>query len=140
MKTIAKPLVQHNQIFIVLSVASALLLNQNWILWVPLLANLSALVYKKHPVMIFTRRWLNSDLSVYAQEDPADLRFNQTIVVTLLSSALFLSALGLNAWALVPSLMVLSACVVALMGFCIGCFIRFQLNQLRYRYLQSKSI
>jgi hypothetical protein len=137
MKTIAKPLVQHNQIFIVLSVGAALLLNQSLILWVPLLANLSALVFKKHPVMMVTRRWLKADLSVYAQEDPADLRFNQTIVVTLLSAALFLYALGLNRWALVPALMVLSACVVALMGFCVGCFIRFQLNQWRYRRLQS---
>ena len=140
MKTIAKPLVQHNQIFIVVSIIAAFSLNQVWLLFLPLGANLSALVLKKHPIMMITRRLLKKDLSQYDQEDTEDLRFNQTIVVTLLSASLLSIGLGYTTLGIALALIVLSACVVALLGFCIGCFIRYQHNQWLYRRSQTRGI
>ena len=138
-KTVARPLVRLNQIFITTSILFALGLNQFWLLWFPMLANLSALLFNYHPIMVIGRRFMPSDLSVYVQEDVADLRFNQTIVVSLLSSAILASLLGYSLITIALSIMVVMACVIALLGFCIGCYIRYHINMWRYRTKSNQS-
>jgi hypothetical protein len=138
-KTIAQPLVRLNQIFISSSILLALGFNQLWILWIPLLANLSALLLNYHPVMALAKRFMPKDLSGYEQEDVADLRFNQTIVVSLLSSAILASGLGYPIVALALSIMVVTACVIALLGFCIGCYIRYHINMWMYRMKSNQN-
>jgi len=135
--TVARPLVRINQVFISISVLLAIGFNQLWLLMVPMVFNLSALLFNYHPVMHLGKLFLNKNLSMYAQEDVADLRFNQTIVVSLLSAALLALVFNQSLVAIILSSMVLLACLVALMGFCVGCFIRYHLNQWVYR-LQTK--
>ncbi len=137
MKTVARPLVRINQVFISVSILLALGLNQMWLIIIPMLVNLSALLFNYHPVMKLGKRLLRDDLSIYAQEDVADLRFNQTIVVSLLSAALLALFFNQGVIAIVMSVMVLIACLVAIMGFCVGCFIRYHLNLWIYR-VQTK--
>lgn len=137
MKTVARPLVRINQVFISVSILLALGLNQMWLIIVPMLVNLSALLFNYHPVMKLGKRLLRDDLSLYAQEDVADLRFNQTIVVSLLSAGLLALFFNQGLIAIVMSVMVLIACLVAIMGFCVGCFIRYHLNLWIYR-VQTK--
>ena len=133
MKTVARPLVRMNQVFISVSILWSIGFNQPWLLLLPLGANLSALVWNYHPVMRIGRRFLPQDLSKYVQEDRADLRFNQTIVVSLLSASLLAVLFNQPLISIILSSMVLVACMVAIMGFCIGCFIRYHLNLWLYR-------
>lgn len=129
MKTIAKPLVMVNQWTILLSVIIALLTQSAWILLIPLIANLSSLLTGFHPILIIVKRLLTKPANQYVQEDYAQLRFNQWLAVGFLVIA---SVSSLLKWSLlfnIATIMVGLAALIAILGFCIGCFIRFQFQQ-----------
>lgn len=128
---IPRPYVRANQWLQVISVTLALLLNRPWILAIPWALGMYSLMAGKNPLFSLVRPFLSRSPSAYAMEDPAQQRFNQWIAVLCLS----LSLLGFGAgWPVVGILFSLSvgiAALVAIMGFCIGCVIR-------YRYLRWK--
>ena len=133
MKTIPKPLVMANQWTIVLSVLIALLSQSAWILFIPLIANLSSLLFGFHPILVIVKRFLSKPANAYIQEDYAQLRFNQWLAVGFLFVA---SVSYLLNWSLlfnIFTIMVGLAALVAILGFCIGCFVRFQYQQWKYR-------
>ncbi|MFT8317003.1 MAG: DUF4395 domain-containing protein [Sporolactobacillus sp.] len=130
---IPRPLVRSNQWIIVLSVAAALMTHLYWLLLIPLIAGLSGIAFHYNPVMKVTRLFLRKPLSAYPPEDPAQQKFNQTIAVSLLfvSFVSFLADWRLVAW--IAAILVGSAAFIAILGFCIGCFIHYQWSQYRYR-------
>jgi hypothetical protein len=133
MKTIPKPLVMLNQWTIVLSVIIALITQSAWILLIPLFANLSSLLTGFHPILVIAKRFLSKPANQYIQEDYAQLRFNQWMAVGFLFTA---SASYFLNWSIlfnVAIIMVGLAALIAILGFCIGCIIRFQYQQWRYR-------
>ena len=137
MRTIPKPLVMANQWTIVLSVIIALVTQSAWILFIPLIANLSSLLTGFHPILVIVKRSLPKPANQYVQEDYAQLRFNQWLAVGFLfvSSSSFL----LN-WTLlfnIATIMVGFAAFIAILGFCVGCFLRFQYQQWNYRRKKS---
>ncbi len=70
-------------------------------------------------------------------EDRRLMRFNNTIAVVLLAlaqGAFLLGAMALG-WAL--ALAVAAAAAVALAGFCVGCFLYYQLRLNRYRLFNA---
>ena len=71
------------------------------------------------------------------REDRRLMRFNNTIAVLLLGAAqlAFLLDLPFLGWGL--ALMVALAAAVALAGFCVGCFLYYQLRLFRYRLLKQ---
>ena len=141
MKTIAKPLVMANQWTIVLAVVIALITQSAWILFIPLLANLSSLLFRFHPILFLIKRFfLRKPMSQYIQEDYEQLRFNQWLAVSFLMIGCISDLLNWTLLFNAATIMVGLAASIALMGFCIGCFMRFQFQQWQYRRKQKAII
>ena len=139
MKTIPKPLVMANQWTIVLSVIIALITQSAWILLIPLIANLSSLLTGFHPILVVVKRFLSKPANQYIQEDRAQLRFNQWLAVGFLFVASLSFILNQTLLFNVATVMVGLAALIAILGFCIGCFVRFQYQQWSYRRKNSAS-
>lgn len=128
--TIPKPLVQINQTFIVLTVFAALFIHPA-ILLLPFINGVYTLLTKKNPVILFSRRFLKKPAASYRQEDKDQQLFNQWIATICLGLSLLFFSTGIQTAAYAFSIMVILAAGVALMGYCIGCTIR-------YRYMMWK--
>jgi hypothetical protein len=131
--SIPRPLVRLNQWTIVLSVILTWITQQEFILLIPLIAGLCGLFFKFNPIMKFGRVFLRKHPSEYIPEDFAQQQFNQVIAVVCLSLAFVSYLLGWTAAAIVFTVMVALAAFIAILGFCIGCYIRFQWQQYNYR-------
>ncbi|WP_041966236.1 DUF4395 domain-containing protein [Mesobacillus selenatarsenatis] len=128
-RSIPRPLVRTNQWFIVISVLSTWLTGIEWILTLPLLAGISGLLFGYNPVMRIGRRFLRKQTSEYIPEDWEQQQFNQKIAVFCLAGGIISYASGLTALGHIFTVMVALAAFIAILGFCIGCFIRFQLSK-----------
>lgn len=128
--TIPKPLVQTNQAFIVVTVVMALLLHPAILLF-PFVVGAYTLITKKNPVILWSRRFLKKPAASYLQEDRDQQLFNQWIATICLGLSLVFFSVGLPLLGFAFSVMVIIAAGVALMGYCIGCTIR-------YRYMMWK--
>lgn len=137
MKTIPKPLVMANQWTIVLSVIIALVTQSAWILLLPLIANLSSLLTGFHPILVIIKQFLSKPAHAYLQEDYAQLRFNQWLAVGFLFIATISFLFNWSILFNVATIMVGLAALIAILGFCIGCFVRFQYQQWNYRRKKS---
>ncbi len=132
MKGIPLPLVRANQWFIVLTVTLSLVMKQPYLLAVPLLVGLYSLLFKHNPVFLLVKPFLKKPLSTYTQEDPNQQRFNQWISVICLALSLLGFSTGFPIIGYISAVMVAIAAFVAILGFCIGCFIRFQYLQWKH--------
>ncbi|MEY9864840.1 CHASE2 domain-containing sensor protein [Peribacillus sp. B2I2] len=132
-RTIPRPLVRTNQWIILLSVATALLTGQIWILAIPLAAGLLGLFFNFNPVMRLAKLFLKKKPSDYIPEDHSQQQFNQAIAVVCLGLGLTSFLLGWNVIGYIFTLMVGMASLIAILGFCIGCFILYQWKQYSYR-------
>lgn len=131
---IPKPLVQTNQLFIVLTTLAGLLFS-SWILLLPIVIGVTTLISKRNPLIMAGRRLLPK--RSYQMEDAAQQLFNQWIaticlIVSFLSFQFDLSVLGYTF-----GIMVILAAGVALMGYCIGCTIRYRYMMWRYKRKQA---
>lgn len=125
-RTIPRPLVRTNQWFIVISVISTWFTGIEWILFLPLLAGLSGLMFGYNPVMRIASTFLRMHPSKYLPEDWEQQQFNQKIAVGCLTGGLVAYAGGFTGLGNIFTIMVALAAFIAILGFCIGCFIRFQ--------------
>ncbi len=130
---IPRPLVRTNQWVIVLSVVAAWATGFHSIMFIPLLAGLLGIVFGFNPIMRFAKLFLRKAPSEYTPEDPGQQRFNQIVAISCLSLSLGGFYIGWSAVGYVFSIMVALSAFVAILGFCVGCFIRFQWSQYRYR-------
>lgn len=135
---IPRPLVRTNQWVIVLSVIITLTTSFYWILLLPLLSGLSGLFFRFQPILKTARLFLRQPLETYIPEDPAEQRFNQTIAVSLLTISFISFLSGWKTVAVIAAAVVGAAALIAILGFCIGCFIHYQWSQYRYHHLQAK--
>lgn len=129
LRTIPRPLVRTNQWFIVISVISTWLTGLDWILALPLLAGISGLLFGYNPVMRIASSFLRKKKSEYIPEDWDQQQFNQKIAVCCLAGGLISYTSGFIALGHIFTVMVALAAFIAILGFCIGCFIRFQWSQ-----------
>jgi hypothetical protein len=136
--SIPKPLVDLNQWFIVISVALSWVTQIQWLLVLPFLAVLSGVLFHYNPVMKLGRQFLKKEASAYQPEDADQQRFNSVIAAICLGSALISGLFQWGAGYYLFSGMVFLAASIALAGFCIGCFIRFQWKRLLYRRKHRK--
>ncbi|WP_342426640.1 DUF4395 domain-containing protein [Paenibacillus sp. FSL L8-0158] len=83
--------------------------------------------------MRIAKLFLKKSPSSYVQEDRKQQRFNQLLAVFFLLVAWVGFMLQWSIVAYVISAMVLVAALVAILGFCIGCFILYQWSQHQYR-------
>lgn len=131
--SIPRPLVRTNQWVIILSVLLTWITGAYWLLIIPLVAGLLGVLFNFNPVMRLAKLFLRKKPSSYLQEDRGQQRFNQLLAVFFLVVALIGYSLGLSILAYVFSAFVFLAAFIAILGFCIGCFIQFQWSQYKYR-------
>ena len=131
-KTIPQPLVRTNQWIIFLSVLLSLFLQQYWIMLIPLIAGLCGLLFQWNPIMKLASLFLKKPKKEYLQEDWDQQQFNQIIAVVCLAFASISFFFKWTVLGYIFSIMVGLASIVAIFGFCIGCFIRFQWKKYQY--------
>jgi len=131
--SIPLPLVRANQWTIVLSVLLTLFTGVYWFLLIPLLSGIGGLFFQFNPVMRIAKTFLKKNPSEYIQEDQQQQNFNQVIAVACLTIAFISALLGFKILFYIFTIMVGLAAFVAILGFCVGCFIHFQYNQYKYR-------
>ncbi|WP_436664372.1 DUF4395 domain-containing protein [Alicyclobacillus acidoterrestris] len=133
--SIPRPLVRTNQWVIVLSVLAAWISQVHWVLLIPFIAGILGLFFNFNPVMRLAKLFLKKSPDSYIPEDRDQQQFNQWIAVICLCISLVGFALHVQAIGYVFSALVLAASFIAICGFCIGCFLRFQLLRYRQRRL-----
>ncbi|MFD1031657.1 DUF4395 domain-containing protein [Metaplanococcus flavidus] len=129
--TIPKPLVQINQSFIVLSVIAGLLITPLFLL-LPFAVGVYTLATKKNPVILAAKRLLKKPADQYVQEDRDQQLFNQWIATVCLGLSIAFFIAGLPLLGYIFSIMVMAAAGIALMGYCIGCTLRYRLMMMKY--------
>ncbi len=131
------PIVNLNRWTLVAAVLVGLLLQQPLVTTALFAILLPAALFGQRASLIFhAGRWLlASRIAGAEREDRRLQRFNNAIAATLLGGAQIAFAQGqpFAGWAL--SLAVALAAGVALMGFCVGCFLYYQFKLNRYRLL-----
>ncbi|WNB90854.1 DUF4395 domain-containing protein [Bacillus sp. NEB1478] len=130
--SIPRPLVRTNQWFIFLSVVATWLTGQAWILLLPLTAGLLGMFLNFNPIMRAAKLFLKKKPSEYIPEDKDQQQFNQVIAISLLAMGFISYMMNWSTIAVVATVMVAAASFIAILGFCIGCFIRFRWQQYRY--------
>ncbi len=138
-KGIPRPLVKTNQGFIVISVLLTWLTGQYWILALPLAAGVLGLVFGYNPVIKLGAKFLRKERSAYLLEDAEQQQFNQSIAVFCLTAGLVSFIAGWTIAAYIFTALVAVAATVAILGFCIGCFIHYQWKMYTYRRKQGSS-
>lgn len=131
-KTIPLTLVRANQWVIFLSVLLSLVLQQYWIMLIPLIAGLCGLLFQWNPIMKVASLFLKKPKKEYHQEDWDQQQFNQIIAIVCLTIGSLSFFLNWTVLGYIFSIMVGIASIVAILGFCIGCFIRFQWKKYQY--------
>lgn len=134
---IPRPLVKTNQAFIVISVILAWVTGVYWILALPLAAGLSGLLSGYNPVIRLAAKSLKKERSAYVLEDWDQQQFNQSIAVFCLTAGLVSFLAGWTVAAYIFTAMVAVAASVAILGFCVGCFIHYQWKMYTYRRKQA---
>ncbi|MRH43898.1 DUF4395 family protein [Aquibacillus halophilus] len=133
--SIPKPLVKLNQFFIVISVILGLIFHEA-ILAIPFIIGIYTLITRKNPIILLGKRFLSKPLNQYIQEDKNQQIFNQWIATVCLGLSVLFFYLNFIIAAYVFSIMVAVAAGLALMGYCIGCTIRYRF--MMWRYNRSK--
>jgi hypothetical protein len=132
-RSIPRPLVKTNQSVIVISVVLTWMSGLEWLLLVPFLSGLFGLLFGFNPIMEFAKLFLRKDPKSYIPEDWEQQQFNNKIAVSCLGLGFISFLLGWNTLAYVFTILVAVAAFVAILGFCVGCFIHFQWKQYKYR-------
>lgn len=132
-RSIPRPLVKTNQWVIVLSVVLTWVTGQEWILLIPLIAGLLGLLFSFNPIMYLAKQFLRKDPSSYIPEDFDQQQFNQKIAVSCLAIGFISFIIGWDTLGYVFTILVAVAAFVAILGFCVGCFIHYQWKQYKFR-------
>ncbi|MEE1131649.1 MAG: DUF4395 domain-containing protein [Caryophanon sp.] len=136
-RSIPRPVVRTNQVVIFATSVLTIVTGQALLLLIPLIANLLGLV-GFNPIMRIAALCLRKPKSSYIPEDVDQQRFNSYIAIACLALSFVGFMLGADVIGYAFSAMVAIASGIALCGFCIGCFLHFQLKQWQYRRSLSK--
>lgn len=130
-ESIPRPLVRTNQWVIVLSVIATWITGVYWILVIPLVAGALGVLFDFNPIMRLAKLFLRKPASAYIPEEKAGQRFNQILAASFLLIALVAYSFQWTTLAYTFTALVAVAALVAIMGFCVGCFVRYQWIQYR---------
>lgn len=116
-----------------LSVVLTWVTGSVWLLAIPLVANLLGVLCNFNPIIRVGKYILRKEASDYIPEDAQEQKFNSSIASFCLAGGLIGFLLGWKVVGYVFTIMVATASSIAIAGFCIGCFLHFQLKQWQYR-------
>ena len=124
--------VRGNQLGILLCVVASVIVQQAWVLAIPLAVQLvGRWAGIRYNVFV---RLLSPLLPKSARTESRELlRFNNALAILFLATALVAWVLQATAVAYVILAMLTAAAFAALCGFCVGCFVYFQWKQFRAR-------
>ena len=129
------PIVKLNRAVLLVGIVSAIAFQQPMVITALFIIILSAALFgRKGSLISFIGSYLFAKQNLHAKtEDPRLMRFNNAIAAMLLGSAqiAFLSGAPLVGWLF--SGIVAVASMVALAGFCFGCFLFYQFNLQRFK-------
>lgn len=131
--SIPRPLVRTNQWAIFLSVVLSWITGNVWILTIPLVANLMGILFNYNPIMKVARAFVIKEGKSYIPEDVTQQKFNACIAIFCLFGGLVSFLAGWTIAGYVFTIMVAAASLIAILGYCVGCFIFFQIKQFQYR-------
>lgn len=135
--SIPRPLVRTNQWTIFLSAVLTIVTGQYWLLLIPLIANILGL-FGFNPIMRLAKSFLKKDTKSYIPEDVGQQKFNSIIAIFCLAMGLIGFVVEWQVLGYMFTAMVGVASGIAILGFCVGCFIHFQWNQAKYRRQQKQ--
>ncbi len=132
---IPMPIVTLNRMVLTFGILLALLTQQSWITTLLFLVLLPTVLLGKRFSLIY---WVGSILfqqkiQTAEYEDAGLQRFNNTIATTLLGFAQIFFIMGQPVLAWIFAGMVMVASGIALLGFCVGCYLYYQFKIQRYR-------
>lgn len=130
--TVPQPLVRINNWITIVLIVTAWIIQQPLLLFIPTLYFGLGAFLGKNPIILIGKNFLNSQKQ-YVMEDKDQLRFNSTLAFIMLAIAIISYYIGLSGVYYGFTLMCAVANLGAAFGYCIGCFVRFQWNQYRYR-------
>lgn len=134
-KGIPLPIVTLNRVVLTFGVLLAILTQQIWITTILFLILLPATLFGKRFSLIFFvgKTLLKKQIKNSGYEDAGLQRFNNVIATALLGLAQISFLLGNHILGWIFSALVMLAAGVALLGFCIGCYLYYQFKIQRYR-------
>ncbi|MDQ6596187.1 MULTISPECIES: DUF4395 domain-containing protein [Bacillus] len=138
-RSIPRPLVRTNQSVIVICSVLTLFSGQEWFLLIPFISGLLGLFFGFNPIMQIAKRFLRKEPKAYIPEDWDQQQFNQKIAVICLGLSFIGFITGWNTVGYVFTILVAIAAFVAILGFCIGCFIHYQWKMYSYRRNKNHS-
>jgi len=133
MNTIPRPLVRMNQTFVATNAILYLLTSHLVFLVLPIIIGLTSVLINYNPLFVIGKKFLKKPMFDYIQEDKAQQRFNQILALSMFSLAFISSIINQMLLSYIFAIMVFLASTIALMGFCIGCFIHYQYHMWKYR-------
>ncbi|MFP3917765.1 DUF4395 domain-containing protein [Lysinibacillus telephonicus] len=131
--SIPRPLVRTNQWAILISVILTWIFGEAFILLIPLISNVLGVLFNFNPIMKFARIFLIKKGKQYIPEDVTQQKFNACIAIFCLAGGYISFLVGWKIVGLIFTIMVALASFIAILGFCIGCFIFYQIKQYKYR-------
>lgn len=134
---IPRPLVRANQWTILVCTVASWFISP-WLLLIPLVCNVGGLLFNVNPVIKIGRLFLKKAPKDYIPEDVTQQKFNSCIAIICLLVGFIGFTVGLPIVGYIFTVMVALASGIAILGFCIGCFLFFQINQFKYR-LKNKA-
>lgn len=139
MKEIPQTLVRANQWMMVILTLLAIIFQSIWLLVITAIFIYTSLAFgpKANVAFIITKQLTTIDLSKDDTESAVLTRFNQSIAASLITIAIILYIFTNHWLTWVITGMVTVAATVALLGFCVGCFLYYQFKKQSYR-LRSK--
>jgi hypothetical protein len=134
-KGIPMPIVTLNRAILTFGILFALLTQQIWLTTILFLILLpTTLLGKQYSLIYWIGSWLfRKNMAVSNYEDAGLQRFNNSIATTLLGFAQVFFIFGQSILGWVFASMVMLASGVALLGFCVGCFLYYQFKIQQYR-------
>lgn len=138
-KGIPLPIVTLNRAVLTFGILLALLSQQIWMTTILFLILLPGLLFgKRFSLVHFVgKNLLKKQIENSNFEDAGLIKFNNTIASTLLGLAQISFLLGHQLLGWIFSTLVMLASGVALLGFCIGCYLYYQFKIQRYRIFGS---
>ena len=133
MNAIPRPLVRMNQTFVATKAILYLLTSHLVFLVLPIIIGLTSVLINYNPLFVIGKKFLKKPMFDYIQEDKAQQRFNQILALSMFSLAFISSIINQMLLSYIFAIMVFLASTIALMGFCIGCFIHYQYHMWKYR-------
>ncbi len=133
MNTIPRPLVRLNQTFVATNAILYLLTSHLVFLVLPIIIGFTSVLINYNPLFVIGKKFLKKPMFDYIQEDKAQQRFNQILALSMFSLAFISSIINQMLLSYIFAIMVFLASTIALMGFCIGCFIHYQYHMWKYR-------